>query len=372
MNKIFLCGGRTGGPIVPILAISSHLKNQVPYIVGVKDGFERVVSSKKQISFLRLLEAKMGVLSFGKQSLFQTLVSIPNMLLAIVLIIINSFLSIVYLIIHKPKLILSAGGFTAVPIIYSAKLLSTIGIIKTSIIIHQQDAIPGLTNKLTAKYADLLTCVYPKSIGYKVFSKAETIPNPIDETVYTESSLAIYSNAEPFKSFLLLNSLPILVIYGGGSGAKAINNWVLTEYNNLCKKFRVIHLIGELQVDTKQFFEIENKNYLPFISLLNELPLVLSVADLVISRAGLGAITELSYLEKQAFLVPLPNSHQEENAPQEAKKFGILEQKNMDNWLSAVLNYKEILPKPEFQQKVKYNKQLAKYYTKIQSLLDKK
>jgi UDP-N-acetylglucosamine--N-acetylmuramyl-(pentapeptide) pyrophosphoryl-undecaprenol N-acetylglucosamine transferase len=364
MNEIFLCG-------VPLLAISSHIKHHEPYIIGVHKGFERVIASRKHIPFLRLYEAKLSILSFRNANLFSVFLSLPQTFWALFLIVLNYFLCTYYLLRHKPLLILSAGGFSAVPLIFSANILKTLRVLDTTIIIHQQDSIPGLTNKLTAKLSQVLTCVYPKTLTYTNFSNAEIIPNPIDETMYSSVSLKAYQTKEPFKSFLELSTLPVLLIYGGGSGAKAINDWVSKDIDSLCNHFRVIHLIGELQTNPEHFLGIKTIGYLPIISLYDEMPFVLSISNLVISRAGLGAITELKYLNKQAFLVPLPNSHQEANAEQEANRFGILKQENINNWLPLILRYKEILPKIEPIENGLHSESLVKYYDKLQTFLDK-
>jgi UDP-N-acetylglucosamine:LPS N-acetylglucosamine transferase len=97
----------------------------------------------------------------------------------------------------------------------------------------------------------------------------------------------------------------------------------------------------------------------------------LSLSDLVICRAGLASITELEYLSKPAFLVPLPDSHQELNAELVKIKFGILQQKNISGWLSQIkTEYAKIATKQNFSSQLQIQQKLQNYYQKIMNMLD--
>lgn len=199
--------------------------------------------------------------------------------------------------------------------------------------------------------------------------------------------------------------LPILLIFGGGSGSLFINNWVWENLQVLTENFRVIHLTGLLQnekkiseeafqsnlkndstkqntqnlhskIDSKKFNLSETSkngkeisNYLSIPSLLEEMPMILKLCDLVICRAGLSSISELLYLNKPSFLVPIPYSHQEINAKVVVEFFQILEQKNSQIWLEGILNYKQIFAKIKYPESLQIQAKLNDYYQKVYRII---
>jgi UDP-N-acetylglucosamine:LPS N-acetylglucosamine transferase len=101
------------------------------------------------------------------------------------------------------------------------------------------------------------------------------------------------------------------------------------------------------------------------------MPKLLSNVNLVLCRAGMGSITELEYLGKNAFLVPLPNSHQEINAKQVKDKFIILEQKNMNTWLPTILkSFPKKFKKAKVNNQQEIKNKLEEYFNKVQELLN--
>ena len=206
---------------------------------------------------------------------------------------------------------------------------------------------------------------------------------------------------------------PILLIFGGGSGSLFINNWVKENLNTLTQHFRVIHLSGVLQskklnqslnqisrenpnknftTDSFTSSNIPNSqknehsenimengkceknlpDYLLMESLLEEMPLALKLADLVICRAGLSSIGELLYLNKPSFLVPLPDSHQEINAKSVQHFFPILEQKNSSKWLETIINWQQIFSQIKYPEPTEIENKLANYYDQVYQKLIKK
>ena len=199
--------------------------------------------------------------------------------------------------------------------------------------------------------------------------------------------------------------LPILLIFGGGSGSLFINNWVWGNLQVLTENFRVIHLTGLLQnekkisekafqsnlrddstkqnaqnlhskIDLEKFNLSKNSkngkeisNYLSIPSLLEEMPMILKLCDLVICRAGLSSISELLYLNKPSFLVPIPYSHQEINAKVVVEFFPILEQKNSQIWLEDILNYKQIFAKIKYPESLQIQAKLNDYYQKVYRII---
>lgn len=369
MNQnIFLLAGRTGGPLLPVLAIAKNLKNVNPIVLGIKLGFEEEIVRQNGYILELLPESKFSFLSFKSNNIKELFKGFLSAIISLWRFKIAFWKSVFLLIKYKPKLIISAGSFLAVPVIFASQITNFFKFTNTKNIIHQQDPLPGLANNLTVKFANLSTAVFPYTKNnFPKFKNVEIIPNPINFQAFDESSQAEWVN-QNLSEFFSEYSKPVFLIFGGGSGSMDINNWVLDNLEKLVKDYKVIHLTGQLQ--TVKLPNFNNANYLRLTSVIEDMPKLLSQVNLVLCRAGMGSITELEYLGKNAFLVPLPNSHQEINANLVKDKFVILEQKNMDNWLEII---KESFPikfiKVEVDNSKNIKKELRSYFAKVQNLI---
>lgn len=331
--------GRTGGPLMPLLAVAKQLPEYEPIVIGVKGGFEESVCTKQNLKLEYLPEVKLSLLSFGRKGIIDWLSGLVSGLGNILLLALSLFQCQRLLLKYKPKAIFSTGSFLAVPMIYAASFLKGLKILDTKIIIHQQDPLPGLANRLTIKLADYQTCVFPYTQkNFSSFINCKLIPNPIDTDRFDNLSLKNIGNWQLADFLKNISNKPLLLIFGGGSGAKFINDWTWSNLPVLLENFRVLHLCGTLQhLDLQKLQELhKNDDYLLFESLVEYMPHALTFADLVICRAGLSSITELDYLCKKALLVPIPDSHQEINAEQVKDRFTVLNHKNSMNWLNSI------------------------------------
>jgi len=163
-----------------------------------------------------------------------------------------------------------------------------------------------LANKLIAPLAKNITISFDKS--FKNFKKRKTIltGNPVRKEI-------LQGNKEKaIKQFNLKNDLPVLLIIGGGTGAQKINEIIIQIVPELVKFCQVIHLTGKGKKIKDRKLDFENYHQYEFLN--QEIPDLYQVADLIISRAGLGVLTELSILKKPMICIPIPDSHQEFNA----------------------------------------------------------
>jgi UDP-N-acetylglucosamine--N-acetylmuramyl-(pentapeptide) pyrophosphoryl-undecaprenol N-acetylglucosamine transferase len=290
--KILLSGGGSGGPVTPLLAVARELyarNNQTDFIfVGTHSGPEKILvteaSATLPIRFVPILSGKLR--RYFSLKNFSDLFNIGGAF----------FQSLLILKTEKPNLVMSAGAFVSVPLVVAAKLL------KIPILIHQQDVRPGLANRLMAPYANKISVTFEDSL--KVYgAKSVLTGNP-----YSIPQLP--SRTEVFQEYSLDENRPLILIYGGGTGATAINEVVRDNLSELLKLTQIIHLSGRgKMIASKQ------SGYCPFEFLeYAKLLAVMSASDLVISRAGLGSITDLSALHKTGILVPMPHTHQEDNA----------------------------------------------------------
>jgi UDP-N-acetylglucosamine--N-acetylmuramyl-(pentapeptide) pyrophosphoryl-undecaprenol N-acetylglucosamine transferase len=348
----FVMGGRTGGPLLPSIAIAngiSFYKSTIPVIIGVNNSFEQRYAKNTNLPFEILPEAKLTLLSFTDLSWFEIFKEICFTFWMVVKLLFSYAMSIGMLLKYKPKVIITSGSFLAVPMVFAAKTLGIMMLCKTKVIVHQQDVIPSLSNKLILKLADSVSYVFDQTFetltkGKFRVSKNVTpikIYNPIDFTRFYEESLDKVRLDSILENFLFpkkseIPTLPLLLVFGGGSGAKAINEWVYSNINTLLKTFKVLHLTGALQNVENPINNKSLSGYLSYEMFSNEMPVALIQAHLVIARAGLATITELQYLAKPAFLVPIPSSHQVENAHAVSELFPTLDQNNQKEWISQI------------------------------------
>lgn len=440
---IFALGGRTGGPLVPILAIIQGLSKELEsrqqesepldlqvILLGVAPSFEADLAKKNNWPLELLPEVKFSLGSFKNLGWLDKLRELFKLIWSCFLLLFSLLKSLQILLKYKPQLILSTGSFLAVPVLWTAKVTNLLRLTKAKIVIHQQDPYPGLANKLTSCLADKLTCVFGYTRqGFRSFKRAEMIPNPIDterfdtclqnffasatwRTLVTNTSIDavvipkgivewqetnynlelvkflktyldranIYLNSKAGikektwgKELTVVGAKykPLLLVFGGGSGSQFINHWLWQNLSDLSQHFLIVHLVGVLQ-DKKEWAKVpqNHPNYLALESLFTEMPLVLTLADLVLCRAGLGSITELLYLQKPAFLVPLPNSHQEINAKVVSKYFYVLQQIDSDNWLDQILsNYPKFFQSIDYPARTEIKGKLKKYYRDLAELL---
>jgi UDP-N-acetylglucosamine--N-acetylmuramyl-(pentapeptide) pyrophosphoryl-undecaprenol N-acetylglucosamine transferase len=295
--KIILAGGGTGGPATPLLAVASEIKKLEPtaefLFVGTKNGPEQKLVEEAQIRFVSISSGKLRRY-FSLQNFFDLFRILAGFLQAKKII--KEF---------KPDLVFSVGSFVAVPVCFAARK-------KAKIVIHQQDARIGLANKLVAPFADYITTTFQETTkefytgsGFEKNPKVRTewVGNPVRE--------AFLNNDTTGKEFFnLTTDLPVLLIFGGATGATQINEVVDGAIPELAKAHQVIHVTGK----GKNTIEYRDPNYHPYEFLTKEMPIAMKIADIVVARAGLSTIAELSALGKVAIIVPMPDSHQEDNA----------------------------------------------------------
>ena len=290
-KKILFSGGGTLGSVSPLLAIYDVLKEEKIYSflwVGTSSGPEKNVIKKEGIKFIEM--------KGGKLRRYFSLLNFFD----IFKIISDFFKSVSLIKKEKPDLIISAGSFVSVPLVWAAFLF------RVNILIHQLDFRPGLANKLMAPFAKKITVSFKKSLkdyGKKAYFTG--IP-------LRRNFLNNYQK-ENLKEELNLNiNLPLVLVVGGGTGAEKINEMIFEIAPTLIKKTNIIHVCGKNKIKKVSRELEENYHQYEFLN-PNLMAEYLKKADLVISRAGLGFLSELAYLKKASIIIPLPNSHQEDN-----------------------------------------------------------
>ncbi len=282
--KIILTGGGTLGSVSPLIAVWQELSKQdfktEALFVGTSSGPEKIfLKQYPAINFTSLPSAK-----------WRRYFSLLN-LLTPVLFILALTKALVILSNFRPKLIISAGGFTAVPIIWLGKLFGV------KIIIHQLDLEPTLSNKLTQRQADLITVTFDKSLAD--FPKKKTI---LVGPIIRQEALSVEKPLDHDQKTIL--------VLGGGTGALSLNKLVVEALTLIDKKLHIIHVTGQ----GKEIIKGNLPNYRQIEFLTDQYYQTIGQADLIVSRAGLSTLLEVSFFAKPLILVPLPNSQQEINA----------------------------------------------------------
>jgi UDP-N-acetylglucosamine--N-acetylmuramyl-(pentapeptide) pyrophosphoryl-undecaprenol N-acetylglucosamine transferase len=297
--KVLLSGGGSGGPVSPVLAVASEIKKLKPQtqflFVGTKKGPEKVMVRDAGIDFVSIPAAKLRRY-FSLRNIFEPFVFAAGFMKS--LSVISRF---------RPDVMFSAGGFVAVPVAWAARFFGC------KIIIHQQDAGIGLANKLISPIANQITTAFEATakqfysgsgLSQKLEPRAIWVGNPVRPEL-TESKVDIK------KFFNLHEELPILLILGGATGAIQINKLVGEILPQLVEAHQVVHQTGA----GKNNIDFKHRNYHPYEFIKHDAySAILKAAHLVIARAGLSTIAELATLGKAAIIIPMPKTHQEDNA----------------------------------------------------------
>ncbi|TKI95044.1 undecaprenyldiphospho-muramoylpentapeptide beta-N-acetylglucosaminyltransferase, partial [Bacillus wiedmannii] len=192
----------------------------------------------------------------------------------------------------KPDVIFSAGGFVSVPVVIGAWMN------KVPVIIREPDSTLGLANKIALPFTTKLCTTFPKT-GENVSNEKKVYVGPI---VREEIERGNVLRGRSYCKFQ--QDKPVLLIMGGSQGAQWINDMVRKSLETLLLNFNIVHMCGKGKVDSS----ISMEGYMQFEYIGDELPHILNMASVVVSRAGSTAISELLFLKKPMLLIPLTNS----------------------------------------------------------------
>ncbi len=293
-KNILIMAGGTGGHVYPALAVADKLKDKgfQLFWLGTSKGMEAKVVPNHGYPLLKI--NVFGVRGNG----FIRLLLTPFMLM------IALFQALIIMIKIRPVVVLGMGGFVSGPGGIAAWLM------RIPLLIHEQNAIAGLTNRLLVPFADSVMAAFPGA--FKESAKLTITGNPVrNDIVNLPDPEQRYANRDS-------NLLKILVL-GGSLGAKRLNEIIPETLFALDSdyQFEVKHQCGERHLsDTEKFYKEHNINVevIPFINNMAE---VYAWADIVICRAGALTVAELAASGIASILIPFPyavDDHQTENA----------------------------------------------------------
>lgn len=287
VNKhLMVAAGGTGGHIFPGIAVAEHMQQQGWTVswVGTADRMEAQLVPKHgfEIDFVEV----QGVRGNGITRLLKAPFMVLKAILAAKKIIKQ----------RKPAVILAMGGYVTGPVGIAAKLSGV------PLVIHEQNAVAGFSNKLLAKVANQVLAAFPNAFA----NKAEVVGNPVRTSV---SSIAKKPQTE---------QLNVLVV-GGSLGAQVLNERLPEVFSTLAKDFslRVRHQSGRNNQDKLKSAYVGRELDAQVDEFIHDMDAAYAWADLVICRAGALTVSEVAAAGKAALFVPLPHAvddHQTANA----------------------------------------------------------
>ncbi len=297
---IVFTGGGTLGPVMPLIAVIKALRAidpavEVSWIGTVGGPEERIV---------RTAGVPFDAVSAGKLRRYFSWRNLVDPLLVA-----KGFFEARRLLkARKADAVVSAGGFVAVPVAWAARILGI------PVHVHQQDVRPGLANRLSLPAARSMSVALASSVADFPRQRPEWTGNPV------RPELSSGSRDEAKRIFGLEDGIPVVLVLGGGTGALGLNRLVRQALPALASRVQVIHVAGPGKTDPS----VVAPRYRQAELLTSELPHAYAAADLVVTRAGMGVLSELAALGKPAIIVPMPGSHQEDNAAAFARIAGAI------------------------------------------------
>lgn len=292
--KAILAGGGTGGHIFPGIALALEFKRRDPknqlLFVGTANGMENTILPKHGFPFAAI--RARGLIRTGWSGKLKALTLLPASLLD-ALKIIRSF---------KPQLVIGLGGYASGPAVGAACLLG----IKTAIL--EQNIIPGLANRLLARFTRTVFVSFPESSQAFPRGRAVCTGNPIRAEIANLSTQQ--KNGSEFS----------LLVLGGSRGAASLNKALTDALDHLSQqrdRFRIIHQTGWQEVQRVEQSYRQKGFQATVVPFIEEMSQAYSQADLVVSRAGATTIAEVSCAGIPALLIPYPyaaQDHQRRNA----------------------------------------------------------
>lgn len=289
--RVLLAGGGSGGSATPILAVARELRARVPDIrllyIGTHGGPEGMLAAEEGIPYVGVPAGKLRRYwdTQNVTDLFKIAGGVGQSLRQV-----RAF---------RPDVACGAGGFASVPPLAAA------GLLRVPVLIHQQDVVPGLANRLLVPFAQRITVSLPSSL--RAFPAGRTVlrGNPVRRRILEGSA------SEGFRLLGLDPTVPLVLVTGGGTGALGLNRIVAEAAPRLVQRCQVLHLTG---VGRGVPVPDLGPRYHQREFLVSEMPHALAAASVVVTRAGMGTLSELSLLGKPTIIVPMPGTHQDANA----------------------------------------------------------
>ncbi|MBY0110445.1 UDP-N-acetylglucosamine--N-acetylmuramyl-(pentapeptide) pyrophosphoryl-undecaprenol N-acetylglucosamine transferase [Patescibacteria group bacterium] len=350
--KVVFTGGGTGGHFYPIVAIAEAIRDEVRDRRLIAPKLYYMAPSAYDMEALFENEIVFVACPAGKMRRYFSLQNITDWFLTIT----GTIYAFLMLLRLYPDVIVSKGGYASVPTVTAAAILGI------PIIIHESDAKPGRANLFAARFAhriaiafDSAAAYFPKNMQKKVARTG--IPVRKDLMKLEREGAAQYLDLDP--------AAPTILVIGGSSGSLRMNETLLAALPELVNVGNVIHQTGKdhfkSMEKTAPVALAGNQNAsryhpFPYLSTLS-MRRAAGAADLVISRAGATAITEIAIWGTPAILIPIPEeiSHDQRTNAYSYAHTGaatVIEEVNLSPHV-LVSEVKRIIENPELRMQMK-------------------
>jgi UDP-N-acetylglucosamine--N-acetylmuramyl-(pentapeptide) pyrophosphoryl-undecaprenol N-acetylglucosamine transferase len=306
-KKILITAGGTGGHVFPALSVANELKkNNTVIWVGTKHGIENQIVPKNGIKLFTINIS--GVRNKGIIKLLLLPVTLSYALLQALIIIIK----------HRPDVVVGFGGYASIPTCIIAKCFNT------PLLIHEQNSVPGMTNKFLAKFATKVMVAFPNVL---VDDNTLLVGNPVrDEILNIQKPKFRYEGRS--------GKLNILVV-GGSLGARVFNEIMPAVASKLNNVNSIIHQVGKSDVKAiMNNYKANGFSNVSVVSFIDKMADVYSSTDIIICRSGALTVSEIEASGVAAIFIPYPHAvdnHQTINASHLVEAGGalMLEQSNL-------------------------------------------
>ena len=290
--RLVVAGGGTGGHLFPGIAIAKAFCKKKPgtrvLFIGTDKPFEK--RSVTQEGFHHAVAGASGIKGLGLQKKLTAAIKLPIAVLG----------CIIKLIRFRADAVVGVGGFSSGPVILAAWIL------RCPVVLHEQNSVPGIANRISARFATKIFLTFPGSEGWFPSEKCHLSGNPVRQEI-------LEIKASPQS-----NLHPTLLVVGGSQGAVALNRAVTDALAGLkALGLYIIHQCGDADVDRVQSCYTDAGIQGEVLSFIENMSGAYARADLVLCRSGATTLAELTAIGKGAILVPFPyatDNHQEINA----------------------------------------------------------
>ena len=297
---VVIAGGGTGGHTSPGLAVAALLRERSRTCawIGSRSGIEAQRVPQSGIPYIAISTGKLRRY-WAWQNVADLLVNVPAGTLSVLRILRTL----------RPRVVFGTGGFVALPVVFGAALL------RLPVVLHEQTAVPGLANRIGARFARRIAVTFPDRAGRLPAARVVVTGNPL------RPELRAGSRSSAIARFQFDPVVPLVYVTGGALGAHRINRVVGDALASLAEQAQLIHQCGENPATgDRQWLEdrraalppalARRYTVVPYIGA--ELAGIYAAAALVVARAGAGTVNECCQLGVPALYVPLPGTRGDE------------------------------------------------------------
>lgn len=304
MKTILFCGGGSAGHVIPNIALIEELKEHFNCVYIGTNGIEKDICAQNNVKFYECNTPKLvrGKILTNLKLPFKLIKSVKNA---------DNLLDEI-----QPDLIFSKGGYACFPAVWAAKKKNI------AVITHESDIHPGLATRLIARRCKKVLTSFPQTA--KKFGNGIYTGSPMRKNLFNADKAAAL---ERFG----LDFRPTIVVLGGGSGSKIINDNIRKIAAKLCKDYNILHLCGKNNATGTSIYGYKQ------IEFAHDMGAVYACADVAVSRCGSNSAFELMSLKIPTLFIPLANSASRGDQIKNAEYF-------KEKGLCHVLNERELTP----------------------------